>query len=229
MLAIVAAAGCGGGSDDGASGSAAQTAIEAGAQERAESSLLQLSDFPEGWRASTPDEEDTEGQEKFRACIGVDYSALTRTGDAQSRDFEMLSEEASSQTSVFEDAEQAETALDRFVSGISGAEVGDCVGDLLKESAPAENQEEFEVGEVEVGELNVTLPDVEQATAWQIAVTLEFTSGEAAGLSPEIYIDQIHVREGDAIATLQTVDVLTPFDPELRDELLQTIADRLSE
>ena len=133
----------------------------------------------------------------------------------------MLSEEASSQTSVFEDAEQAETALDRFVSGISGAEVGDCVGDLLKESAPAENQEEFEVGEVEVGELNVTLPDVEQATAWQIAVTLEFTSGEAAGLSPEIYIDQIHVREGDAIATLQTVDVLTPFDPELRDELLQ--------
>ena len=65
MLAIVAAAGCGGGSDDGASGSAAQTAIEAGAQERAESSLLQLSDFPEGWRASTPDEEDTEGQESF--------------------------------------------------------------------------------------------------------------------------------------------------------------------
>jgi hypothetical protein len=120
LLAIVASAGCGGGSDND-DGSAAQTAIEADAQERAESIVLQLSDFPDGWRASTPDEEDAEGQEKFRACIGVDYSNFTRTGDAESRDFAMSNAEALSEVVVFADEEEARAAIEEFAAGMSGA------------------------------------------------------------------------------------------------------------
>ena len=37
----------------------------------------------------------------------------------------------------------------------------------------------------------------------------------------------IVLREGDAIATVTTFDVLTAFDSALRDELLETVADRM--
>jgi hypothetical protein len=108
-------------------------------------------------------------------------------------------------------------------------EVEECVSDLMKESLEEEGDQEFELGEVDVGELGLTPPDVDETSAWQLAITLKITSGEAEGLSPAVYLDMVHLREGATIATVTTTDVLSPFDPELRDALLQTTASRMTE
>ena len=42
------------------------------------------------------------------------------------------------------------------------------------------------------------------------------------------YLDIAQLREGDTIATVQTSDVLTPFDATLREELLSKMVARLS-
>lgn len=92
-----------------------------------------------------------------------------------------------------------------------------------------EKAQDFELGEVDVGELSLTPPDVEETSAWQLAVTVRITSGAAEGLSPTVYLDMVHLREDETVATLEAVDVLSPFDPKLRDELLQATASRMSE
>jgi hypothetical protein len=74
-LAVVAvASGCGRGGDS--NSGAAKRTIAPDAQAQAKAINLRLSDFPDGCRASTP-EEDTTGQSKFRKCIGADYSNVT--------------------------------------------------------------------------------------------------------------------------------------------------------
>jgi hypothetical protein len=60
-LWCLALAACGGDGEGDDGGSQIQRAIEPAAQERAES----FSDFPDGWRAGTPDEEDNEDEEAF--------------------------------------------------------------------------------------------------------------------------------------------------------------------
>jgi hypothetical protein len=60
-------------------------------------------------------------------------------------------------------------------------------------------------------------------------IPVEITSGAAEGLSPDVYIELVALREGDTVASVRTQDVLTEFDPELRNQLVQTVAGRLSE
>jgi hypothetical protein len=106
VFAATAACGENGNGDETASG----RAVEPEAQERAESILLKLADFPTGWRASAP-EADESGRDKFNQRIGVDYSQLTRIGEAESKDFAKDSAEASSDVTIFEDEQQAEDAM----------------------------------------------------------------------------------------------------------------------
>ena len=74
--------------------------------ERAEAMVLQLSDFPTGWRGSAPEEADREG---FRTCVGTDLSGFTKIGEAESQDFATGdSTSASSEAIVYTDEEQAE-------------------------------------------------------------------------------------------------------------------------
>jgi hypothetical protein len=80
VFAATGACGENGNGDETASG----RAVEPEAQERAESILLKLADFPTGWRASAP-EADESGRDKFNQRIGVDYSQLTRIGEANPR------------------------------------------------------------------------------------------------------------------------------------------------
>ena len=44
-----------------------------------------------------------------------------------------------------------------------------------------------------------------------------------------MYLDLIEFREGDLLVGVQTVDVLSPFDAELRDQLLDTLAGRATD
>jgi hypothetical protein len=221
LVAVPACGGNGGGGDDTAPGSA----IEPAAQKRAESTLLKLADFPDGWRASAP--EDQGGQEKFNKCLGVDLSGLTKIGDADSKDFAKgESTQASSSTVIYKSDQQAEDAISKAGAAMSGTAAEGCFQDVVEKAVRGEKG--FKLGDVDVGELSFTPPDVDEAKAWQIVIPLEVTSGALKGLSPDVYIELVALREGDTVASVTTQDVLTEFDSELRNQLVQTVAGRMS-
>jgi hypothetical protein len=103
----------------------------------------------------------------------------------------------------------------------------DCVKELMEDALEGED---VKVGEIDVGELSFTPPPrVDQAAAAQVAIPLEVTSGSTKGMSVTVYLDLIHLREGDELVYVSTQDALTPFDSDLRDDLLQAVASRMSD
>ena len=226
---------CGGGDGDesssggSSSNGASSVEIDAAAQERAKAVVLQLSDFPTGWRASAPEDEDEGGAAKLRECIGVDYSELTRTGEADSQDFAKSQAEAFSTAAVFADEAQASAWMDEYTSGMTSSGVEDCFQETIEESVSESGESGFKLGEVDVGQLSFTSPaNVDEASAWQLAVPVEITSGAGKGLSPNVYIEFVVLREGDTAAVVQTEDVLTEFDPQLREQLVAAVAGRMT-
>jgi hypothetical protein len=137
---LVATPACGGNGGGDSDDTASERAIEPEAQERAESIVLKLADFPNGWRASAPEDEDS-GREEFNKCIGVDYSELTRIGEADSQDFAKGdSTEASSDVAIFTSDQQAEDLMSEFAAGMSGSAAEDCFQDLIEEAFKGERR-----------------------------------------------------------------------------------------
>ena len=128
---------------------------------------------------------------------------------------------------IFKSDQQAEDGMSEFTEGMSGSGAEDCFQDLVEKALKGEKG--FKLGEIDVGELSFTPPDVDEAKAWQIVVPVEITSGVGEGLSANAYLERVLLREGDTVASVTTEDVLTEFDPELRNQLVQTVADRMSE
>jgi hypothetical protein len=107
--------------------------------------------------------------------------------------------------------------------------VRDSYRDSIEQAIQEEGAEgDFEVGDAEFGELSFTPPSVEEARAWQVAIPIEVTSGEFEGWSDDLYQEFVLLRQGDMLAILGTQDESDPFDPGMRDELLQVLADRMS-
>jgi hypothetical protein len=231
LVLLTGASACGGGDGDeenSGSNGTSSVEIDVAAQERAEASVLQLSDFPTGWRASAA-ERDEEGAEKLRECVGVDYSDLTRTGEAESQDFAKGESEVSSNVAVFADEGQASVWMEEYTRGMSSSEVEDCFQEAVQDSFEEDRQSGIELGDVEVGQLSFTPPaNVDEASAWQIVVPVEITSGAGEGLTPNAYIEFFVLRQGDTAGVVQTADVLTEFDPALRDQLLAAVASRMT-
>jgi hypothetical protein len=118
--------------------------------------------------------------------------------------------------------------MSEHAEGLAGAAAEDCVQDLVEEAFKEEGG--FKLGEIDVGELSFTpLPGVDEAKAWQIVIPVEITSGVGKGFEPDVYLELVILREGDTVAVLSTQDVLTEFDRDLRDKLVQTIEGRMSE
>jgi hypothetical protein len=221
-LAVVAvASGCGGGGDS--NSGAAKRTIAPDAQAQAKAINLRLSDFPDGWRASTPDE-DTAGQKKFRKCIGADYSGVTITGEATSKDFAQgESAEASSKGQITKTPAQAEDGMRQLATGLAAPGTKDCVRDAIG-STPG-----YKVGDIDVGKLKATPPaNVDEAQAWEIVVPVEISSGATKGLSASVYIDLVYMRKDNIVGSVSTVDVLSPLDEALRAHLVRTVARRMS-
>lgn len=219
--------GGGDGNGDSGGGSQFKRAIEPEPQQHAESILLTLSDFPDGWRAEADTTEDENDQEAFNECVGADYSGLTIIGEANSDDF-VTGETAavvSASVAEFESEQMATQAFAERAASLKGDEADRCIPKLLG-GPPAD----VEVTSAEVGELNVTTPPgVDEADAWQLAVTIEGKAGsQDEGLSVTVYGDQVMLRSGETITTVTTTDI-APFDPELRDELVATVAGRMAE
>jgi hypothetical protein len=224
-LAVAAGAGCGGGSSD--TGAAKRT-INADSQRRAKSMLLRLSDFPEGWRASAPDPVDKGGQANLRKCVGVDFFPQNVTGKATSPDFATgQTTDASSGATIVGSPAQAQDSFEQAAAVMSGPKVRDCVTKLFQ--GLFQGSADYRVGEVEVAELRITAPEnVEKAMGWQFAVLLVVTSGASKGSPVIAYIDLVTLLNNDALALVSTLDSPTPFDPMLRDQLVKTVAARMT-
>ena len=227
-LGCLALSACGGdGNGDAGGGSVVKRAIEPEAQQHAESILLTLSDFPDGWRAEAAAADDEDDEEAFNECVGADYSGVIIIGEGQSDDFATgETPVASSDVAVFESEQMATQALAVRAGGLEGDKADICIPELLGEP-PADT----EITGAEVGELSFTPPSgVDDAAAWQFAITIQGEGGsQDEGLSVTVYADQVVLRNGNTIASVTTTDIATPFDPELRDELVAAVAARMAE
>lgn len=221
VLVLAVATACGGGGSE--SGGAAKREIAADAQAKAKAINLRLSDFPDGWRASTP-EEDTSGEKKFRKCIGADYSDVTLIADASSKDFAQgESAEASSQAQITKTPDEAADGMRKQKKALGGPRTKDCLRDAIGNTPGAK------VGDIDVGELKATPPaNVDEDQAWEIVVPVELTSGATKGLSASVYIDVVFLRKDNIVGTVSTVDVLSPLEDALRAHLVRTVASRMS-
>jgi hypothetical protein len=226
VLAVATACGGNDNGDDTASG----RAIEPEAQQRAESINLTLADFPDGWRVAAPESDDDTGREVFNECIGGYYSGLTRIGDAESKDFFAEAggaRQASSAVVILDDKQQAQDAMSKYSEGFGGSAAEDCFQAVLERDA-LERFEGFKLGEVGIGELSFTPPDIDEAQAWQIVIPLEATAGAGDGL-PSLYLELVLLREGDTTARLLTQHLVQEVDRELRDKLVRAVAGRMTE
>ena len=230
LVAVLAgASACGGDDENGdAGGGTASVETDPRAQERAESIVLKLSDFPDGWRASAAG--DAEGGAELRKCVGVDTSALTLTGEAESQDFARgETAEVSSSARVFADEQQASAWIDEYTRGMNGDEAEGCFQQVIEDAVAKSGESDFEVGEVDVGQLSFTPPaGLDEAASWQVVVPVKFTSGVAEGLTPRVFVEFVVLREGDTVAVVQTQDVLTEFSQEVQDELVAAVAERMN-
>jgi hypothetical protein len=54
------------------------------------------------------------------------------------------------------------------------------------------------LGEIDIGELSFTPPDVDEAKALQIVIPVEITSGVGEGFEPDVYLEYVFLREGES-------------------------------
>ena len=151
---------------------------------------------------------------------------MTIVGEADSDEFAMGNAEAASDVAVYESETEATTAFEELEAGMQSESASDCLKEVLEENVKSG----VEIGDVELGELSFTPPSgVDSARAYQLAISAESTSGADEGMSATVYLDFIDLREGDLIARVQTSNVLSEFDPELRDQLVDTLAGRATD
>jgi hypothetical protein len=129
-----------------------------------------------------------------------------------------------SESDVWESEQMATDALAELAAGFESEEADACMTEFFLPS-----DDDFEFGEIEIGPLSLTPPaGVDESRAWQAVIPIEGASGtESEGVSVPVYLDIVALHEGDTIVLVTSIDLVTPFDPELRDQLIDTIADRM--
>ncbi len=218
LVLAVALVGCGGGGDDSAgetqtdTGSAA-TVIDEADQAQAEGIVLGLDDFPTGWRAEMPEDDD----EGIEDCTTFDFSDMTLTGRAESDEFTSGSvSTVSSLAVVFEN--DADTAFDQLASEATANCLRDFIEERVKED-PAPEGVTF--GEISVGE--ISFPTLGEASrAYEVVIEVK-----AEGLSPNVFADLIFINKGRSVALLYFVDAFSPFDNDMKVELSEKVAARM--
>lgn len=206
VLVALFAAGCGGSS----ASSAAKTAINAQDQQHATASLLRLGDFPTGWRA----ESSTSSSGNAEDCLKQNFSDLTVTGNAESKDFVHGDATfAASIAAVFKTPAQADTAFKVFAS----KDLAQCFTAYMKKQSDSN----VKVADASWGQLK--FPHyADRSAAYQIAIALQ-----TGGLTPTAYVDLIPLERARTVAVLVFVDVFSPFDEQQKEHLAGVVAGRM--
>ena len=208
--------GCGGGDEGGertqSDTTAAETVINDDDQALAEAIVLGLDDFPTGWRAEAPEE--NEGS--IEDCGTFDFSDMTVTGRAESDEFASGNvSTVSSLALVFE--EDAGSAFQQVASD----DTAECLRDFIERRVKEDPPEGVTFGEISVGEISFPMVG-EQSRAYEVVI-----EAEADGLSPNVYADLVFINVGRSLALLYFIDALTPFDNDMKVELSKKVASRM--
>ena len=226
-----AAAGCGGGSDDNtASSPAAGTTqaapskppVDKAADQRiADAGKLRLTDFPSGFEQSDKNDDSATG-----TCDSIkDAKKATNRHDDAPSFSKGENTQATNVVYVYADEAGAQSAF----QALSSRDTRVCVGKGLAEFFAKETRSKGPGDTVEV--------TVGKPTTGQVAVDAvgdEQAGGRATvplntqGLDVDVDVDLVFVRVGRAVTTLVFIDVLSPFDEDLRAQLTRKVVGRMT-
>jgi hypothetical protein len=190
-------------------------------QRIADEAQLTLEDFPTGWQ-----ENDENAQEPEQSpCDAVKEARGSTTARGASPDFsEGNNTEAGSFAYIYADEPDAAQAFDALASDETRECLGQSIADELADQAAERGVtgSDLEVGDASTSRVSIDpLGDDREAIRVQVPISSE-------GVDADYYIDAAYIRVGRGIALLTTIDLLSPFDEELRADLLSKVVRRLS-
>jgi hypothetical protein len=196
-----------------ASTSAAAPATDARADRAlARGALLQLSDLPVGWTATSEDDPDRID------CAA--FVAARRMPRAASPDFAHGDEQfASHAVAVYPTSADADAALSELIS----ANTRTCLGDELKRQLADRTEGEAEIGEVTVSELNVE-PLGQRSAGLRVHVPIS-----ASGVDVDVYGDYVFGQVDRGLTMLSVGSTYVEPDEELQTTLAKRAVQRLGE
>ena len=191
----------------------------------AESALIDLSVFPEGWTEIPVDDateeesaEDEEYERQVDECLGVDSdddaeSDLLEAREAQSGEF--VNEEASTQPSVehlvtvADDEAMAIRAMER--AGTEGAAA--CLQETLQAFFDSDPEFSEDVGGVELGDVTVSRTDAGDDPTARVGyrIDIPLSLGDETFVQ---YLEIVYQRQGRALSQLQLASFAVPFPEE---------------
>jgi hypothetical protein len=228
------AAACGGGSGDKKSDGPSEseptsspTANPSNAADQAiaEGSVLVLADFPSGWEAKAPDDdEDDAANHRIASCMGVDYDELYggRSGEADSKDFEISDDESlSNSVQISPDETRAEHAFELA----STDKFPEC---LLAETEKyikkaAADEEDMKVGKLSFNQLSFDKFG-DKTIAYRLTVPIA-----TQGFDIDVIGDFILVRVGRGTTLISSQSMSSPFDVNELSNFTKIATDRLTE
>ena len=174
----------------------------------AQNSLLKLSDFPQGWV------EEPDPRPKDTKCEAAKTAFDAAAGSAESGRFtDQTFPSVTGSVYIYDDEAAAEQAF----QGLGEQATHECVG---KEVADAiAEQLGIEIGDIEAEPLSIG----------DYAATRLTISATAFGIEVDAPFDIVVARSGRGITYWVFGSSQTPFDETLRDQLLGTAVDRLTE
>ena len=176
---------------------------------------LRLVDLPAGWQQSRGPV-DTPAD-----CAGVRAPREATSGRANSPTFtEGNDRQADSGVYLFADAARARAAFGELTSEATRRCLGDWLARRISEQAGA--GDDLSVGKPSSARLPVG-PLGDRADAGRVTLPLS-----AAGADVELSADFVFVQVGRGIALFAFVDVLAPFDADLRADLTGKVVRRLA-
>jgi hypothetical protein len=179
-------------------------------------SVLQLTDFPDGWRADPPTNDD----QTENSCYGDVVKPISK---ATSDDYSKDQSTASSTAVIFADEAQVKSLLtkvqDRSVLSCLHDAMEQLMKDNLKTSGEADSIKAMDVA---LGPVSAKRYG-DESVALQAKVSVTLTTGfEFAE-----YLDIYFVRVGRLGASFQFTNTFTAFDSTLRDQLINGSVTRL--
>jgi len=204
---------CGGGSGTHHPFVPPATAIEPGAQARAEAMLITVDDLPAAWSG------EPHVADKDRSATCVDGTSMTEVGNAYSDEFARTDARydihAQNRAIVFASEDQAQTWFDEAREDAVPA----CVRRNFTKAAQKDPDPGFEVRATGAGTLPVAKVGDE---SFGIRLTADVTQ---AGRTTPVYLDFVFVRVGDAVSVLSLINAREPFDQTERVSQSPTTAD----
>lgn len=171
----------------------------------AEAALLTLQDFPAGWEAAPPaenDEEDRPGRERIADCVGVDYEQLYDEENTEADSPTFIAENDNEVSQTVSLASDEADMVEVFEIGSTQTFL-ECAGESIKDSVAEEGEDGVSVGEVTVNQLTVgSFGD--ETLAYRVTVPIE-----AEGFNIDVKLETALVRVGRAQVNISTTSLIS--------------------